>query len=102
MMWRQGDVFFERISEMPDQARAHPLPHVTLVHGEMTGHSHRIANPRTATLFPAGPLAFFLEVHAEGATVVHEEHGPIALDSGLYRVWRQREYSPEAIHVVRD
>ena len=101
-MWRQGDVFFERVTAIPDQVRAHPLPHVTLVHGEMTGHSHRIADPHTATLFPAGATSFYLEVHAGGATVVHEEHGSIALDPGLYRVWRQREYSPEAIRVVQD
>jgi hypothetical protein len=101
-MWRQGDVFFERVTEIPANVRQHPLPHVTLVHGEMTGHSHRIADPRTATLFAAGPMTFFLDVHEGGATVVHEEHGPIALEPGLYRVWRQREYSPEAIRVVRD
>jgi hypothetical protein len=35
-------------------------------------------------------------------TVVHEEHRPITLTSGYYRVWRQREYSPEEIRVVRD
>ncbi len=100
-MWRQGDVFIERVTEIPSQVRAHPLPHVTLVHGELTGHSHRIADPRTATLFSAG-MMFYLDVHADSATVVHEEHGPIALEHGLYRVWRQREYSPEAIRVVRD
>jgi hypothetical protein len=101
-MWRQGDVFFERVTEIPDQVRAHPLPHLTLVHGELTGHSHRIADPHTATLFPAGATTFYLEVHVGGATVVHEEHGSITLDPGLYRVWRQREYAPEAIRVVQD
>jgi hypothetical protein len=101
-MWRQGDVFFERVTKIPARMRERPLPHVTLVHGEMTGHSHRIADPRTATLFAAGPTTFYLDVHAGGAMVVHEEHGPIALEPGLYRVWRQREYSPEAIRVVRD
>jgi hypothetical protein len=101
-MWRQGDVFFERVTEIPARLREHPLPHVTLVHGEMTGHSHRIGDPHTATLFAAGPTTFYLDVHEGGATVVHEEHGPIALDPGLYRVWRQREYSPEAIRVVQD
>lgn len=101
-MWRQGDVFFERVTEIPAQVREHPLPHVTLVHGEMTGHSHRIADPRTATLFAASATSFLLEVHDGGATVVHEEHGSIALDAGLYRVWRQREYSPQAVRIVQD
>ncbi len=30
----------------------------------------------------------------ESATVTHEEHGPIRLEKGSYRVWRQREYVP--------
>jgi len=34
--------------------------------------------------------------------VVHEEHGPISLEPGTYRVWIQREYSPEAIRRVLD
>jgi hypothetical protein len=101
-MWRQGDVFFERVTEIPARLRERPLPHVTLVHGEMTGHSHRIADPRTATLFAAGATSFFLEVRDGGAEVVHEEHGPIVLEPGFYRVWRQREYSPEAIRIVQD
>ena len=100
-MWRQGDVFIERVTEIPAQVRAHPLPHVTLVHGELTGHSHRVADPRTATLFSASNM-FYLDVHADSAAVVHEEHGSIDLERGLYRVWRQREYSPKAIQVVRD
>ena len=43
-----------------------------------------------------------LEVTVERATVAHEEHGPITLPRGSYRVWRQREYSPEAVRPVRD
>jgi hypothetical protein len=34
--------------------------------------------------------------------VVHEEHGPITLDPGMWRVVRQREYHPEAIRTVMD
>jgi hypothetical protein len=35
-------------------------------------------------------------------TIIHEEHSPIPLARGFYRVWRQREYSPQEIRVVRD
>lgn len=101
-MWRQGDVFIEQAKEVPEPMRSRPLPHVTLVHGELTGHSHRVADPRTATLYAAGPTTFYLEVRPGGAIVIHEEHGPINLDEGVYRVWRQREYSPEAIRIVVD
>ncbi len=102
-MWRQGDVFIERIPKLPKAAQDTPLPHAILVHGEVTGHSHRIEDPSTAALFAgAAPGEMFLEVSASNARIVHEEHHPIELDRGAYRVWRQREYSPEAIRHVYD
>jgi hypothetical protein len=60
-----------------------------------------VAGPGTARVF-SHSTSLYLEVLADRATVVHEEHGPITLPRGLYRVWQQREYSPEAIRVVRD
>jgi hypothetical protein len=33
---------------------------------------------------------------------VHEEHRPIELPIGVYRVWQQREYTPTAIRTVLD
>ena len=44
----------------------------------------------------------FLEVTAERATLVHQEHAAIELPKGTYRVWIQREYSPEEIRRVVD
>lgn len=67
----------------------------------MTGHSHRVADSATSRLYRHEAF-LYLEVIAAGARVVHDEHSPIALDRGIYRVWRQREYSPEAIRTVRD
>jgi hypothetical protein len=37
-----------------------------------------------------------------GATFVHEEHGPITLPSGNYRIQIQREYSPDSVRSVID
>ncbi len=36
----------------------------------------------------------FLDVVAERARLVHQEHGSIELAHGAYFVWRQREYDP--------
>ncbi|BBO34340.1 hypothetical protein PLANPX_3952 [Lacipirellula parvula] len=44
----------------------------------------------------------FLNVTQSVATLVHQEHGPIELQAGYYQVWRQREYTPAEIRVVRD
>ncbi len=103
MLWRQGDVFIETVKAIPEAARQTPLPHGVLVHGEITGHSHHIEDLRKAPLFAgATPAEVYIEVTSDIARIVHEEHGPIPLPQGLYRVWRQREYSPAAIRVVMD
>ncbi|SEO56294.1 hypothetical protein SAMN04487843_102173 [Methylobacterium sp. ap11] len=98
-MWRQGDIFIQAIPALPPEASGRPLPHTVLAHGEITGHSHRVADP--AALF-AGDGCFYLDVPADGTRVVHDEHGTITLDRGTYRVWRQREYTPVRIVTVQD
>jgi hypothetical protein len=103
-MWRQGDVFIAQIAEIPAKVRHSPLPHGILVHGELTGHSHRLADPKAASLYSGDQQIgeMFLETPASGAQIIHEEHGTIVLPQGYYRVWRQREYTPAKIVVVRD
>ena len=103
-MWRQGDVFITRVEAIPERAQRSPLPHGILVHGELTGHSHRLESPKSAMLFSGthGIGELYLDVPAGGTRIVHEEHGAIELPEGLYRAWRQREYSPQEIRVVRD
>jgi hypothetical protein len=98
-MWRQGDVFIASIPSLPKSAKLRPGG--VLVEGEITGHSHRVADLRTAEVLEAGGN-LFLRVLADSTTIVHQEHGPIALPRGTYRVWGQREYSPEAIRRVLD
>ena len=98
-MWRQGDIFIQAIAAIPTDAAQKLLPHTILAHGELTGHSHRIEDG--ARLF-AGNDCFFLDVIEPRARVVHDEHGPIDLERGAYRVWRQGEYTPERIVVVQD
>jgi hypothetical protein len=72
-----------------------------LAHGEVTGHSHRIEQPEAAHLWSVGET-IFLQVLEHSTRVIHEEHAPIELPAGLYRVWRQREYTPTAIVRVSD
>jgi hypothetical protein len=98
-MWRQGDVFIARVPNIPKRAK--PRPGGILIEGEATGHSHRVADLREAEVLHDGDQ-LFLRVLAESATIVHQEHGPIELPRGSYRVWGQREYSPEAIRRVLD
>lgn len=99
-MYRHGDVMLSSSQEeIPAGAKQRPTQ--TLAWGEVTGHSHRIAEAGAAEVWEAGD-ELFLRVLIPQATLVHEEHHPIVLAQGLYRVWFQREYSPEAIRRVVD
>lgn len=99
MLYRHGDVLIQSVRSLPTNVKK--KRHVVLAEGEITGHSHRIKERGAAMLFRS-QKGLYLRVEAASATVVHEEHDPIELPKGLYRVWRQREYTPERIITVRD
>ena len=99
LQFRHGDVMLEEASSLPSNLRK--AQHTILAHGEITGHCHRIAENGAADLYDT-PEGMFLKVTAESASLVHDEHAMITLQRGLYRVWRQREYSPEEIRTIRD
>lgn len=101
-MYRQGDVLIESIASIPEVASpAKPeCGLIILAHGEVTGHHHSL-DADAADWWKTGDEQY-IEVKKGGATVTHQEHGPITLPPGKYRVRRQREYSPEAIRNVAD
>lgn len=98
-LWRQGDVFVIAVPSLPTGAREDRRP--VLAEGEITGHAHRIQDPTSARVFSHGSN-LFLEVLAETATVIHEEHGPITVPRGGYEIRIQREYHPKEIRRVVD
>lgn len=100
---RQGDVFLRPTTKTPTGERQ---AHLTLAHGEVTGHSHTIERTDAIDLPPA---ALFQEPDGSRVLLVdrpcvlrHQEHGEIALVPGCYKVVIQREYSPEAVRSVID
>lgn len=100
-LYRHGDVLIQATTP-PSMNSLRPAGHLVLAEGELTGHMHRIAEPTAATLYAAPDRDQYLHVTADRATLVHEEHAAIALPSGWYRVWQQREYTPERIRPVAD
>ncbi|MFC9897227.1 hypothetical protein ACFVMC_26360 [Nocardia sp. NPDC127579] len=108
-MFRQGDVLIMPITEesVPERLRdAAGEPRDTrgrmvLALGEVTGHAHALTAPgrliRTGA--PTAPKLLHLP---EGGRLRHEEHAPIPLPKGWYRVIRQREYTPGAIRLIAD
>jgi hypothetical protein len=105
---RQGDVLFLPVAAIPGGERKKRENGVA-AYGEVTGHSHRLADLATAEVFELGE-GLFVRVSDEGisiggepgATFVHEEHGPANLSPGNYEIRIQREYSPEEIRNVVD
>ena len=110
--YRQGDVLIEVVkTAIPKSAVELTMTErVVLALGEVTGHAHAIyplEQTRTlpAKLWDAGAERF-LQV-LERCSVQHEEHAPIMLEPGVYRVSKfgagtQREYSPAELRSVAD
>jgi hypothetical protein len=98
--FRQGDVLIEEITMLPQGLRK--LDHCILAEGEATGHMHIVRDVDAAAMFENGDgTEKFLEVF-RNTLVVHEEHGPVFLAPGKYRVKQQREYHPDRIRKVQD
>ena len=111
-IFAQGDLLLERVADVAPsgaiEENVEGMP-VVLAEGEATGHRHaiweRVTMFRDALLardIPAGLYIGHLQVATPYARVTHDEHAPITLPRGTYRVWQQREYTPEAIRVVMD
>ena len=111
-IYSQGDLLFERVDDMkPMPGQRSPLVDgiAVLAQGEETGHRHAVF--RGAVMFrddalardiPDGLYVAHLRVGRAGTSVVHEEHAPLNLESGTYRVRRQRELQPQDIARVAD
>jgi hypothetical protein len=75
---------------------------LTVAHGEVTGHSHRFNmadhNPGIAiTAFGGittrvGPVPEYINIEGGDATIKHEEHNPLTIPAGHYRVSIVREW----------
>lgn len=101
-MARQGDVLIERVAK-PRRSLKAVKPangrHM-LAYGEATGHHHSLpASAGTLSLDEGGVMYLTID---ELTAVEHQEHNPIPLEPGTYKVTVQREYTPQQIQNVRD
>lgn len=129
--YRQGDVLFIKIDELPPLTYKEKGDNVILK-GEVTGHVHRLegnakilekaeeiantffnspsmtwdGNTLTAHMdtFAAEPKSQVIgyAVVDSPAELTHEEHKPITIPAGIYQIRRQREYDEEQIRFVED
>ena len=125
--FRQGDVFVEQVrTRQPKGQPVSDQGRVILAYGEVTGHAHEVVEDSHAAARESATAVLYQANHANPATdlppaqlfeqpdgtrylfvdrpclLTHQEHGPIALSPGCYKVTRQREYSPEELRNVAD
>lgn len=109
--YRQGDVLIVPVKTgTPKGKDARENGLVILAHGEVTGHHHEVVSDEARGVsfeeiaHGADALAGakILRVAGRSALLRHEEHAPIEIKRGTYRVIRQREYAPEGIRNVAD
>ena len=92
LSFRQGDVLLIEVPEVPAAATAESRAgRIVLAEGEATGHAHAIHELDARTFTYQGQR--FLLTRSK-AQLVHEEHGPIDVPAGAWRVIIQREYEP--------
>ena len=103
----QGDILLTRIDELPDglSKMVSENNEYIVAHSE-TGHHHVLADS-DVDVYQAANDEFVLYVVVNAPTVLKHKrsfdtHSPISLDSGIYRINRQREYTPEGYRRAQD
>lgn len=100
---RQGDVLIIEC-DPSEAANAVPIPRdngkAILAYGESTGHAHAILDPDVQ--FVTNASGSRIVISDIPFTIRHEEHAPVAVPAGSYRIVIQREYHPTTIRNVRD
>ena len=111
-IFAQGDLLLERVADVVPSGTIEENSEgvaMVLAEGEATGHRHAIWEHVTmfrdallARDIPAGLYIGHLQVASAYARVTHDEHAPITLPRGTYRVRRQRELGPRDARVLAD
>ena len=88
---RQGDVLLVPVDAIPVQAGIEPRnrSELILAEGEVTGHAHAVRSP-DAWILRLGATRYLLAQRE--VVLTHEEHAPIPLPAGAYRIVIQREF----------
>jgi len=86
---RQGDVLIRGVKTVPAAARR--LTRKELAFGEVTGHSHAIANLDAAHLLEHGDELYMVVTADGGVEIRHEEHAPHVIPPGNYQIVQQEE-----------
>lgn len=86
---RQGDVLIRQVKSIPSSAKR--IERKELAYGEVTGHSHAIADPEAAFLLEHGDELYMVVTADGGVEIRHEEHAPHVIPPGNYQIVQQEE-----------
>ena len=97
---RQGDVLLVEVKDTKGKEVSLPGD-IILMHGEATGHAHRIKEPIGKAVVLDANAERYLRV-LQDVTLRHEEHSPIVLKEGKYQQVFQVEEEGEEVRRVTD
>ena len=106
MKYQQGDVLLTKIDESEEkdtvrhkQLKKNIMNKVVIRYGEATGHHHRFElkdlTPGIAVVGYGGhhsDRVDILCIDGGAATMIHEEHNPINIPPGMYKVSQVKEF----------
>jgi hypothetical protein len=105
----QGDILIERVDDAAATGQVIQSTDdraVVVAEGEVTGHHHRLLGSVTmyrddavARDIPPELYIAHVTVRSPTARLDHEEHAPIVLDKGTYRIRRQRQPEPTDVGI---
>jgi hypothetical protein len=111
-IFAQGDLLLERVADVAPSGTIEENGEgaaLVLAEGEESGHRHAVCERVTmfrddelARDIPEGLYIGHLQVASPHARLTHDEHAPITLPRGTYRVRRQRELGPRDARVLPD
>lgn len=103
-MYRQGDILIMAVdgetvakAEKEGDYVSRDNDRLILAYGESTGHAHAISEIDVKMI--SSQQGRFLRAE-QPFILSHEEHNPISIPAGTYRVIRQREYDPTAFSTI--
>ncbi len=89
--YRQGDILFEKVDSFNENGQQ--LDTKTVAKGEKTGHHHSFREQDQVLLYGTQEPEMVV-VESEVAQITHQEHKPIELEKGIYKVTREQGYNP--------
>jgi|SRR5688572_6518529 len=99
---RQGDILFERI-DVVDNSKIE-LDTKVVALGELTGHSHSFEETSQVLLskeIDEDVPTQLVVLEEKGARLEHQEHLPIQIPKGIYRIRREQSYNPFLKNIQR-